>query len=206
MKVMPRRLPRSALCAAAALAAAACSGTDAVSQTVNGSNGYVGGDDALHWVAPADRTTVNGVSGSLLDGKPFDLSRWRGHVVVVNFLGSWCAEGVEETQALEGVHREAASKGVEFVGIDVRDDRSQAASFVRSHHVTYPSIYDESNLLALRFHGMPPNATPTTLVLDRQGRIAARHSGSILYTQLRAIVDKVVAEPRSGQSVAEPRA
>jgi hypothetical protein len=95
------------------------------------------------------------------------------------------------------VHRDTAARGVQFLGIDVRDDRPVAQNYERDNHVTYPSLYDESNLLALRFRGMPPNATPTTLVLDRQGRIAARHSGSILYTQLRALVNRVVAEPRS---------
>ena len=79
-------------------------------------------------------------------------------------------------------------------GVDVRDDRSLAINYNANNHVTYPSLYDESNLLALRFPGLPPSATPTTIVLDRQGRIAARHSGAILYTQLRSVVDRVVAE------------
>ena len=193
MGVMTRRLS-AALLAVVAMTAAACSGTDAVSQTVSGSNGYQAGDDALHWVAPADRDAVNGVTGTLLDGKPFDLSDWRGHVVVVNFWGSWCAECREETRALEQVHRDTAGDGVEFLGINVREDRPQALSYNRDNHVTYPSLYDPSSLLGLRFHGMPPNATPTTIVLDRQGRIAARHSGTILYTQLRSLVDRVQAE------------
>lgn len=193
---MPRRPVLAALLVAVASAMAACSGTDAVSQTVNGSNGYQVGDAALQWVAPGDRRQVDGVTGELLDGTSFDLADWRGHVVVVNFWGSWCAECRDETQALEQVHRDTADEGVEFLGVNVRDDHAQAVSYNVDHHVTYPSLYDLSNLLALRFPGMPPNATPTTLVLDRQGRIAARHSGSILYTQLRSLVDRVVAEPR----------
>ena len=193
MGVMTRRLS-AALLAVVAMTAAACSGTDAVSQTVSGSNGYQAGDDALHWVAPADREAVDGVTGTLLDGRSFDLSAWRGHVVVVNFWGSWCAECREETRALEQVHRDTAGDGVEFLGINVREDRPQALSYNRDNHVTYPSLYDPSSLLGLRFHGMPPNATPTTIVLDRQGRIAARHSGTILYTQLRSLVDRVQAE------------
>ena len=198
MEVMTRRLPAVLLAVVAlvapVLATAGCSGTDAVSQSVSGSNGYQGGDDALHWVDPADRDSVEGVSGTLLDGRPFDPSDWRGHVVVVNFWGSWCAECREETRALEQVHRDTAGDGVEFLGINVREDRPQALSYNRDHHVTYPSLYDPSSLLGLRFHGMPPNATPTTLVLDRQGRIAARHSGTILYTQLRSLVDRVENE------------
>jgi thiol-disulfide isomerase/thioredoxin len=196
MAVMNRRLALACVCAAVALASA-CSGTDAVSQTVKGSNGYQVGDDALLWVDPADREPVEGVNGELLDGTSFDLSQWRGHVVVVNFWGSWCGECVEETQALEQVHRDTDRQGVEFLGVNVREDRSAAATFNREHHVTYPSVYDPSNLLALRFRGLPPNATPSTIVIDRQGRLAARHSGAILYTQLRSLVHRVVAEPRA---------
>jgi thiol-disulfide isomerase/thioredoxin len=197
MGVMIRRPTALALLAALALATAACSGTDAVSQTVKGSNGYQSGGGALTWVAPADRDRVEGVSGTLLDGSDFDLSSWRGHVVVVNFWGSWCTECRDETRALEQVHRDTSGKGVEFLGVNVREDRPQALAYNRAHHVTYPSLFDPSSLLGLRFRGVPPNATPTTLVLDRQGRIAARHSGTILYTQLRSLVDRVVAEPRS---------
>lgn len=178
----------------AVLVLAGCTGTHAVSQAVGGSNGYQTGDEALHWVAPADRQPVTGVTGHLLDGSPFDLATWRGHVVVVNFWGSWCAPCQEETQALEQVYRDGTKAGVEFLGVDVRDNIPAARAFVRTHHVTYPSIFDESNLLALRFHGVAPNATPTTIVLDRRGQIAARHSGAILYTQLRSVVHHVLAE------------
>jgi thiol-disulfide isomerase/thioredoxin len=194
MVVMTRRLALASACAAVALAAAACSGTDAVSQTVSGSNGYQSGDAATEWVAPGDRKSVDDVRGELLDGTSFDLSAWRGHVVVVNFWGSWCTECRAETQALEQVHRDTEGKGVEFLGVDVREDRSTASAYNAEHHVTYPSLFDESNLLALRFPGLPPNATPTTIVLDRQGRIAARHSGTILYTTLRSLVDRAVQE------------
>src|SRR4051794_38180869 len=172
MGVMTRRLALASLCAAAALAAAGCSGTDAVSQTVSGSNGYQVGDEALHWVAPADRKPVGDVAGTLLDGKAFNLADWRGQVVVVNFWGSWCTECRDETRALEEVHRDTEGQGVDFLGITVREAQPQALSYNRDNHVTYPSLYDPSSLLGLRFPGMPPNATPTTLVLDRQGRIA----------------------------------
>jgi thiol-disulfide isomerase/thioredoxin len=178
-----------------ALALAGCSGTNAVSQDVKGGLGYQPGDAALTWVSPSHRSTVTAVSGALLDGQAFDLASWRGHVVVVNFWGSWCGPCESETQTLEQVYTDDRSRGVEFLGVDVRDDRASAQSFVRKHAVTYPSLFDQSNLTALRFHGVPPNATPTTIVLDRQGRIAARHSGAILYTQLRAVVAKVLAEP-----------
>ena len=197
MAVMTRRTSRRALASlAVVLSTAACSGTNAVSQSVSGSLGYGAGDQATTWVTPAHRAAVTGVTGTLLDGSSFDLSSWRGHVVVVNFWGSWCGPCTGEAQTLEQVYRDTKSQGVEFLGVDIRDDRARAASFDQSHHITYPSLYDESNLVALHFRGMPPNATPTTIVLDRQGRIAARHSGAILYTELRDLVRRAVREPQ----------
>ena len=135
------------------------------------------------------------VSGKLLDGRPFDLASWRGHVVVVNFWGSWCTPCRSEAKTLDEVYRLERPHGVEFLGIDVREDRARALTFLRTHHIGYPSLSDPSSMLGLRFPGLPPNATPTTLVIDRQGRIAARHSSEILFSQLRAAVDRAVAEP-----------
>lgn len=195
MAVMTRRLfYRACACIAAVLAASACSGTNAVSQSVNGSLGYGQGDQATTWITAAKRSAVTNVTGTLLDGSSFTLDQWRGHVVVVNFWGSWCGPCTGEAQTLEQVYRDYQGQGVEFLGVDIRDDRARATSFDRSYHITYPSLYDESNLTALHFHGMPPNATPTTIVLDRQGRIAARHSGAILYTQLHELVGRAVRE------------
>lgn len=187
-------LRRVAVLVAAVLATAACTGNHAVSQDVAGSLGYGAGDQATTWIAPAKRSTVNDVKGTLLDGSPFDLARWRGHVVVVNFWGTWCGPCTGEAQTLEQVHRATSADGVEFLGVDIKESAAQAESFNRKHHVTYPSLSDQSNLIALRFHGMPPNATPTTIVLDRHGRIAARHSGAILYSQLRDLVHRAVQE------------
>jgi thiol-disulfide isomerase/thioredoxin len=195
MAVMTYRPLRRALaCVVAVAATAGCAGTNAVTQSVNGSLGYGPGDQATTWVADSHRNAVTGVTGRLLDGSSFELSRWAGHVVVVNFWGSWCGPCTGEVPALEQVHRDTASEGVEFLGVDVREGPAQAASFNLKHHVTYPSLSDPSNLVSLHFRGMPPNATPTTIVLDRNGRIAARHSGAILYTQLRDLVARVVKE------------
>jgi thiol-disulfide isomerase/thioredoxin len=199
MGLMPRRL-RSPVALLAALlplavAATSCTGNQAVDQGVGGSKGYVSGDALLTYVPVGHRHEVRGISGRLLDGQHFDLAQWKGKVVVVNFWGQWCAPCQAEAPALQQVYADNRANGVEFLGIDVKDDPASGRAFERQHHVTYPSIDDPSNLLALRFAGLTPNATPTTLVLDRSGRIAARQSGQILYTQLRDLVAHVLAEP-----------
>jgi thiol-disulfide isomerase/thioredoxin len=194
MAVMTRRRSVAFALVAAALAAVGCSGTNAVSQSVSGSLGYGSGDQATTWIASDHRSAVTGVTGTLLDGSSFDLAQWRGRVVVVNFWDSWCKPYEAEAQSLEQVYRDDRDKGVEFLGVDVRDNSPQADAFIQRHHISYPNLFDESNVTALRFQGLPPNATPTTIVLDRQGRIAARHSGAILYSQLRDLVARALRE------------
>jgi thiol-disulfide isomerase/thioredoxin len=194
MESMTRRHRLVTVTALLASAVAGCTGHTAVTQDANGRLDHSVADEGTYYVAADDRVAVTGVSGSLLDGTSFDLAAWKGKVVVVNFWGTWCGPCQAEAQALEEVYRDNESRGVEFLGVDIRDDRSQAQSFLRDHDITYPSLYDESNLVALRFRGVPPKGTPTTVVLDAEGRVAARHTGSILYTQLRAMVDHVVRE------------
>jgi len=183
------------LSVAVGVSAAGCAGTNAVTQSVNGSNGYQSGDEALVWVAPGHRHQVDDIRGSLLDGRQFDLSAWRGKVVVINFWESDCAPCRTEAQALNAVYAADRAQGVEFLGVDIRDNRARAQAFARTHHVAYPSLFDDDGTVALDFPSLQPNATPTTIVLDRSGGIAARHSGEILYTQLRSVVDRVLAEP-----------
>ena len=197
MEPMPRlRRVRVVLAVLPLLGAGvACSGNHAVDQSVAGSNGYVSGDELLTFVPIGHRHEVHGISGTLIDGGHFDLAQWKGKVVVVNFWGQWCAPCQSEAKALQQVYADDRARGVEFLGIDVRDDPASGRAFERQHGITYPSIDDPSNLLALRFSGLTPNATPTTVVLDRSGRIAARQSGEILYTQLRDLVDHILAEP-----------
>jgi thiol-disulfide isomerase/thioredoxin len=186
---------RLILAAALAVGITGCAGTNAVSQSVQGTNGYVSGDLSLTTVAPADRKPVGKVAGNLLGGGSFDLAAWRGDVVVVNFWESNCEPCRTEAQALNQVYLDNRANGVRFLGVDIRDGQAQAGQFVRSHHVPYPSLFDPSGQAGLAFIPLPPNATPTTIVLDRRGRIAARQSGSILYTQLRDLVAHLVAEP-----------
>ncbi|HEU5155441.1 MAG TPA: TlpA disulfide reductase family protein [Streptosporangiaceae bacterium] len=194
----PRAVPVSAAIAVAGSLAAAgllagCAGTEAARTGPGaGDSRYVAGDGSSRVIEPADRKPAPRVRGTTLDGEPFDLAALRGKVVVVNFWASWCAPCRGEAPALEQVYREHKSRGVEFAGVDIKDDREPARAFVRKFKVGYPSIVDPDGQVTLAFRDVPPNAVPSTLILDRQGRIAARVIGATTYDRLTRLLGQVI--------------
>lgn len=142
--------------------------------------------------APDKRPPPPAVSGELLDGGRYDLSQDRGQVVVVNFWGSWCAPCRAEADDLESTYQATRASGVRFLGINVQDGRDKARAFEQGR-VSYPSLFDPASRLALAFQ-VPPNATPATIVLDREGRIAVVIRRAIRADEFQPIVAKVAAE------------
>jgi thiol-disulfide isomerase/thioredoxin len=158
--------------------------------------GFVGGDGSVRVVDPEARQPAPDVSGETVDGGLLALSDLRGKVVVLNVWGSWCAPCREEAPYLQGVYDDTRRDGVRFVGINTRDDVAAAQAFERSFGVTYPSLVDTDGRLLLQFRGsLPPSSIPSTLVVDREGRIAARVLGPTTYSALKRLVDDVAAEP-----------
>ncbi|MBE1531680.1 TlpA family protein disulfide reductase [Actinomadura algeriensis] len=172
---------------------AGCAGTDA-SQDGAGGNRFVSGDGNVTEFEPADRESLGKVTGEFLDGKPFALSEYRGKVVVVNFWASWCAPCRGEAPSLEQVYKENEAKGAAFVGINFKDSKPNAEAFERNFEVSYPSVFDADGRVTLAFREVPPNAIPSTLVVDRQGRVAARIIGATTYSTLNPLVADVLAE------------
>jgi thiol-disulfide isomerase/thioredoxin len=171
---------------------AGCAGTRAAQTgTEAGDSRYVAGDGSSRVIKPADRKPAPRARGTTLDGEPFDLATLRGKVVVVNFWASWCAPCRGEAPALEQVYREHKAQGVEFAGVDIKDDPEPAKAFVRKFKVGYPSIVDQDGQVTLAFRDVPPNAVPSTLILDRQGRIAASVIGATTYDRLTRLLGQV---------------
>jgi thiol-disulfide isomerase/thioredoxin len=184
---------RAAAAAAAAVLLAGCTGGG--SETTSGTQRFVSGDGVVHYVPAASRGDGPDVSGETLDGERLDLGTLRaGGVAVVNVWGSWCAPCKKEQGALERVSRATRSRGVRFVGINIRDSsRTPARRHVERYGVTYPSIYDPSARLLPRFE-IAPKTIPSTYVIDPGGRIAAYVYGPIEERPLADLVDRVLAE------------
>jgi thiol-disulfide isomerase/thioredoxin len=188
-----RRLRRGLALGVLGVIAAGCASGSTVDTSVDSSLGFQPGDGAVVYET-GHRHLAGDVSGTTLAGKPLSLSSLRGKVVVVNFWSSSCGPCVGEAEYFDQVAKDDARDGVAFVGIDVRDQSAQAKAFEADHHVPYPSLFDPGGLLALRFPHAEPDTTPTTIVLDRSGHIAAKVSGALDYTHLRSLVNTVSAE------------
>ena len=133
--------------------------------------------------------------GATVEGHQVDLASYRGNVVVLNVWGSWCGPCQKEAPALQAASQALAPKGVKFLGINIREDgnRARAAAFERTYGITYPSLFDSTQyLLALR-GVVAANAVPSTVVVDAQGRIAARISGATTKDTLVDLVDEVMS-------------
>ena len=115
-------------------------------------------------------------------------------VVVVNLWAMWCAPCRKEAPALEAAARRTAGRAT-FVGLNTRDlDQAPAQAFVRAFDITYPSVFDPDGRELLKFGtDLPPSAIPSTLVVDAQGRIAARVLGEVTEATLVGLVDDVAA-------------
>jgi thiol-disulfide isomerase/thioredoxin len=183
--------------AAASLALTACAG-GAIAQSTPASNGqnFVSGTSGTTVFASSDPMRAPPVTGTTLTGARLSLARFRGHVLVMNFWGSWCTPCRAEAPALASLAASFRPAGVAFLGVDIRDTPTSAEAFVRDFKITYPSLNDPGGLIALDFRNtVPPAGIPTTLVISRSGRIAARVIGEISYPGLRELISKTLAQP-----------
>jgi len=157
--------------------------------------GFVSGDGTIERLAPSQRTPPLTLSGTTVQGTPWKVTDAQGKVLVLNVWGSWCGPCVVESPHLQQVWSDlsATGKPVQFMGINYRDSVETARAFLRANKVTYPSLEDDGGRTLLALRGKA-NATPTTLVLDRRGRIAARVSGPVTVATLSGLVNDVLGE------------
>lgn len=167
--------------------------------------GYVSGDGTVEQLAPDERTITIELSGEAMVGTDPDtgdvqLEPWtsqdaRGEVLVINVWGSWCPPCVAEVPDLKAAqeHFEETGDPVQFVGVNDRDSPSAAWAFEQRHEMPYPSLVDNGGATLLQLQGMA-NPRPSTLILDREGRLAARVAGQVSEATLRGLVEDVLAQ------------
>jgi len=157
--------------------------------------GYVAGDGSIEQLPPGERGDPVVLEGTTLEGKPWKVSDHIGTVLVLNVWGSWCPPCIEETPALQKAWEsvQADGKPVEFMGLDKLEGPETGLAFLKANKVTYPSLAYDGGVPILALQGKAA-ATPTTLVLDREARIAARVSGPVTTATVLALVDDVLAE------------
>jgi len=147
---------------------------------------FIAGNGVATFIPQADRKEAPAISGPTLDGGSFTASA--GKVLVLNVWASWCSPCRAEAPALQELSMKHPE--VQFLGVLTRDSLVAARAFVERFGIQYPSLVDDAILL--KFHGqLTPNAIPTTLIIDTQGRIAARVSGEVTYSALEDLIERV---------------
>jgi len=147
---------------------------------------FMAGNGVATFIPQADRKAAPAISGPTLDGGSFTASA--GKVLVLNVWASWCSPCRAEAPALQELSMKHPE--VQFLGVLTRDSLVAARAFVERFGIQYPSLVDDAILL--KFHGqLTPNAIPTTLIIDTQGRIAARVSGEVTYSALEDLIERV---------------
>jgi thiol-disulfide isomerase/thioredoxin len=135
------------------------------------------------------RAALPPVSGATLTGTKLRLSADRGHVIVLNFWGSWCSICQQEAPALAAVARQFTPSGVRFVGVDVADDPASGRAYMQHHGLDYPSLNDPGDRIAAKFNRLiPVTDFPSTLVIAPDGRIAGRVIGAATTAGLRRLI------------------
>lgn len=160
--------------------------------------GFVSGDGSVTILDPESRTQAPEVVGIDLDGNSLSTADFPGEILVLNVWASWCAPCRAEAPALEEVAAEYAGKGVQLIGLNTRDSLASAKKFIENYGVSFPSIVDTDGRLQLLFNEtLPPQAIPSTIVIDSKGLVAARALGAVDASTLSGIVDQLQRESAS---------
>lgn len=197
------RLPVAVL--AAVLALTGCAGGTEI-EAGGEDDRFISGDGSATVFEADERDPAPEVAGTTFDGDELSLSDYRGEILVLNVWASWCGPCRSEQPVLDEVHEEYAELGVDFLGVNIKDNQTAAEAYTTEKGVTYPSLYDQPGEIPQAFRDtVPPRAIPSTLVIDPNGTIAARVIGPTTYGQLTELLDPLVVEYDFGDPEERPR-
>jgi thiol-disulfide isomerase/thioredoxin len=135
-------------------------------------------------------------TAAYLDGKPLNIANEKGNVVFLNVWATWCGPCRFETPELQALQNQYAANGFKVIGVSVDEGETEAVkTFVKEQKITYPIAIDPEGRIA---NLVQTTVLPTSLLLDRSGRIVWRQIGAIMPNdaKLKAAVEKAVAEKR----------
>jgi len=181
-----------------ALALSGCTSGDSLADQYRAGSGkgYIAGDGSVTEIPADERGDAVKFAGTLEDGSQVTSADYAGEVLVVNFWYAACAPCRAEAPDLKEISDQFADEGATFLGVNVRDQAATAIAFNESFQISYESVMDVDGGMQLAFSGsIPPNAVPTTLVLDSSGRVAARILGQVNSPSiLKTLIEDTIAE------------
>ena len=185
------------LLAMVVLVAGCSTGKDAVVQGSDYEFVAPGGQTKIFYDGATRKPLPNITGDDLIHpGKQIGVADFPGDVVVLNIWGSWCPPCRNEAVELQKINQQWQARGVRVLGVDVKESgRSGGQDFLRDRNIGYPSIFDLSGRSLLPLKNYPKSTIPSTIVLDRQHRVAAVYLQSLLTTDLAPELQKLTAEP-----------
>lgn len=181
------------LAVATAATLAACTGKNAVDQ--NGSDFRYVSSTKLGTVIAADKrkNAGNFTLPALDGGASFTLSRYKGKIVLLNYWAAWCNPCQGEAPQLDLVYQEYKARGVQFVGIDTKDVKQNAQTFVKNNDISYDNVFDPTGESALKIGKVPAVALPTSVLIDRNGKVAAVYTSRLLPADIKPALNRLLA-------------
>jgi thiol-disulfide isomerase/thioredoxin len=192
---MPAKYPvRKLIFVLSCLLLSACATPNASIQNSDEA-GFISGDGTATFLKIEDRKSAPELIALDFNGKEIDLSNYKNKVVVLNVWGSWCGPCRKEAKELQELYVKNKNSGVEFIGINIRDSKVSAEKFINNFGITYPNIFDRDGVKLLGFKDtLPANAIPSTVLVDKNGKVAARQLGPIERALIQGFISSLVDE------------
>lgn len=191
---MNRRTLLTGLVAGTAVVLSACSENDELADQAGSDQGYVSGSGVVSQVAVEERGEPLELSFETLEGTSMSLADIRPTPIVINLWYAACPPCRKEAPALKSLAEEFGDE-VQFLGVNVRDQEAAANAFISNYQIPYANMLDTDGAMVALLSGvLPPQATPSTVVLDAQGRAAARVVGEVDESTLKGLIEDVQAE------------
>jgi len=158
-------------------------------------SGFVSGDGTSVFLNKSDRKPAPDLLNIEFLSSEIDLNSLKNKVVLINVWGSWCSPCRKEAPELEELYLKNKANNVEFIGINIRDSKISAKRFIDNFSITYPNIYDRDGKLLLGYKdSLPANAIPSTILIDKNGLVAARQLGPIDKSLIQGFITELVEE------------